>query len=274
MGPIFVTGAARSGKTLVRWMLSSHSRIAIARRAELWTEFGGRFGDLEHPANRERCVEAMLGRRQVAVLGIDPDRLLRDFAQGPGTYARLFALAHEQHASRCGKVRWGDQSARVERSAGDLLAAYPDARVIHLVRDPRDRHAALVERGPPRPGAAARTTTRWLSSVALARRNSRQFAGRYCILRYESLVGDPAATMQEVCRFLCESFEPLMLRMEAARRYDAERAAGDGIPISTAYVGRYRRSLRPREIALIQTAARGHMRALGYVPDRARAAPR
>jgi hypothetical protein len=80
--------------------------------------------------------------------------------------------------------------------------------------------------------------------------------------------------MQEVCRFLCESFEPLMLRMEAARRYDAERAAGDGIPISTAYVGRYRRSLRPREIALIQTAARGHMRALGYVPDRARAAPR
>jgi hypothetical protein len=68
-GPIFIGGTSRSGKTLMRWMLSSHPRIVVTRRTEMWTRFYGRFGDLTEPANLERCLRAMLERRQIADLG-------------------------------------------------------------------------------------------------------------------------------------------------------------------------------------------------------------
>ena len=269
MDPIFVTGASRSGKTLMRWMLSSHSRITVTPRAQLWPEFAGRFGSLGQPDNLERCIRVMLRRSQIAALETDADRLRRDFAQGAPTYARLFALVHQQHAERCGKVRWGDQSPQVERYADELLAAYPEARVLHMVRDPRDRHAALLERGRRRVGAAGETAARWLSSVTLALRHAQRYPGRYRIVRYETVVSAPETTMRELCAFLDEVFEPAMLRMEQARRYDGERASGDGNPISARYVGQYRERVRRSELEFIHAAAGTQMSVLGYPSERA-----
>ncbi len=267
-GPVFVGGAGRSGKTLVRWMLSSHSRIVVSRRTEMWPRFYGRFGDLRRPENFERCLRAMLDRKQIASLGPDPERLRRDFWQGAPTYARLFELFHEQYLQPSGKARWGDQTGLIERYADEVISAYPGARIVHLIRDPRDRHEAVAVRDPRRPGALGQSTATWLSSVALARRNLERYPDSYLLVRYETLVTSPERTMRDVCAFLDEEFEPAMVRMEGVRRYDNQRAAAaDGSPISTAFVGRYRHRLSPCELAFIQTIARQQMLAFGYPPD-------
>jgi len=267
-GPIFIGGAARSGKTLMRWMLSSHSRIAVSRRTDMWPRFHGRFGNLTRPENLDRCLTAMLARKQIAALNPDPDRLRRDFRRGEPTYARLFALIHEQYAERWGKVRWGDQTGSIERHADQLVAAYPGACVIQMIRDPRDRYEALAGRRRSRPGAVGRTTAEWLGSVAVADRNRLRYPDACIIVRYESLVAAPEETVRRVCAFIGETFEPAMLRMENARRYDPERArSSDGTPISTAYVGRYRGRLSRRDLAFIQAVAGRRMLALHYRPD-------
>ena len=267
-GPIFVGGAARSGKTLVRWMLSSHPRIVVTRRTEMWPRFYGRFGDLGRDENLERCLSAMIEREHIARLEPNLDALRRDFRLGERTYARLFALVHERYAERCGKARWGDQTAIIERFAEKILAAYPGAKVIHLVRDPRDRFEALLGRGPRRPGAVGHATAGWLLSASLAERNLARYPDSYRVVRYETLVTAPEVTVRELCAFLGEAFDPAMLRMDAARRYEEERAASaDGIPISTGYVGRYRQGIGRVDLAFIQAFAGRRMRALGYPPD-------
>lgn len=269
MGPIFVGGASRSGKTLMRWMLSSHSRIAVSRRTEMWPRFYARFGDLASPENLDRCLGAMLARPQIASLVTDPDRLRRDFAEGEPTYGRLFALVHEQYAARCRKPRWGDQTGLIERFADALMLAYPDARIIHMVRDPRDRHEAVVgTRRAHRAGALGRSTGSWLLSAGLARRNAARSPGAYRIVRYENLVDQPEETLRALCAFLGEAFEPAMLRLDGVRRYDRERAeAADGTPISTAHVGRYRERMSRPDLAFIQAVAGGEMVRQGYPPD-------
>jgi len=268
MDPIFVGGAGRSGKTLVRWMLSSHPRIVVTRRTEMWPRFYERFGDLGRDENLERCLHAMLEREHIARLEPDPERLRSDFRRGDPTYPRLFALVHEQHMERCGKSRWGDQTAMIERFADEILAAYPGARVIHLVRDPRDRFEALLGRGPRRPGAVGHATAGWLLSASLAERNLARYPDSYTVVRYETLVAHPEETLRELCAFLGEDFHPAMLRLDAARRYEEDRAASaDGSPISTAYVGRYRHGIGRGDLAFIQTFAGRRMRALGYTPD-------
>jgi hypothetical protein len=272
-GPIFVGGAARSGKTLMRWILSSHSRITVSRRTDMWPRFAGRFGDLRRPENLERCLRAMLRRKQIARLEPDLDRLRRDLRQGPPTYARLFALIHQQHAERCGKERWGDQTEFIERFADELMAAYPGATVIHMIRDPRDRHEALLQRGSRGLGLMGSLIADWLSSAALAERNLERYPDSYLVVRYEDLVGRPEATVRQVCAVIGQRFEPAMLRMDGVRRYDLERArAADGSPISVEYLGKYRR-VAPRDLAFIHAVAGARMRELGYVPDPVRLTP-
>jgi hypothetical protein len=269
-GPIYVGGAGRSGKTLMRWLLSSHSRVAMSCRADMWPRFYGRHGDLDRPRNLERCLRAMLARPQVAALVTDPERIRRDLRGSP-TYGRLFALVHEQHASRCGKPRWGDQSGAIERFAAPVIAAYPDARILHLIRDPRDRHEAVAARArPPRPGAAWRSAASWHRSARWARRNAARWPDNYRIVRYETLVRYPEQTMREVCAFLGEGFEPGMLRLDTARRYDRDREGPGGSPISTAYLDRHRGRVGAVDLAVIQRLTAGPMAEFGYPLEPAR----
>jgi hypothetical protein len=266
-GPLIIGGASRSGKTLMRWMCVSHSRIAVSRRTDMWPRYYRRFGDLGTRDNYDRCVQAMLRRPQIAALDVDTDALRRDFEGGPATYARLFALVHEQYARREGKARWGDQTGFVERFADELMRAYVAARVVHMVRDPRDRYAAILARGYRHPFPRWRATSNWLASARLAVRNRRRYPNAYMVVRYESLVARPEATMRDVCAFLEEEFEPEMLAMPGARRYDADRGRSvDGSPICRDHVGCYRGALSARDVAFIERTAQRSMREFGYVP--------
>lgn len=270
MGPIFIGGASRSGKTLMRWMLTSHPRIAVMRRTEMWPRFAGRFGDLGHAENLERCLRAMLERHQISALEPDLDRLRSALGAEP-TYARLFALLGQGYAERAGKTRWGDMSPGNERFAHEIMSAYEGARFIHLIRDPRDAYASLLlEKAPRRPGAVAAWTSPWIDSARLASAGAERYPGAYLAVRYETLVAEPEATMHQVCRLLGEAFDPAMLRMAEARRYDDVRTSSGVGPISTDFVGRYRGTLTRADVAYIQAVAGSEMRRFGYEPDAVR----
>ena len=267
-GPIYIGGATRSGKTLMRWLLASHPRIAVSRRADMWPRFYARYGDLAQPGNFDQCLAALLARSQVAALVTDPQRIRTDFARGSPTYGRLFALIQDQFAARCGKSRWGDQSGLIERFTEPVIGAYRDARILHVIRDPRDRHEAVAARADPlRPGAAGRSAASWLRSARFARRNAARWPDNYRVVRYETLVSRPEQTMREVCAFLAEDFEPEMLRVEATRRYDHEPTSDGGSPVSTAYVGRFRGRISPTDLAFIQSVARRPMDDFGYARE-------
>lgn len=265
--PIFVGGANRSGKTLMRWILSAHSTIDITRRSEMWHRYAGRFGRLDRTANLERCIAAMAGRRQIKSLAPDWDQVRREFARGEPTYARLFSLVHQQHAARLGKTRWGDQAGLIERFFDNILDGYPEMRLVHLVRDPRDRYAAIVQRdGRSRRGLKI-STDQWVLSARLAIRNAERRPDACKVVRYETLVTRPTETVRDVCGFVGETFEPEMVRLPGVRRYDDVREASpDGSPITSADVGRFTGQLDRRDLSYIQAEAGRLLPAFGYQP--------
>jgi hypothetical protein len=290
-GPIFIGGLSFSGKTQLRLLLGTHPNIVITRRTRMWTRFYGRFGDLSRPENFERCLEAMLRNKHICALNPDPARIREQFWQGTPAYERLFALIHEQHAERLGKPRWGDQLGSVEQYADPIFAAYPTARMIHLIRDPRARYAEkrssesssrkdaknakarrLDELGtssePERRENLAifassrqrfirdRTkvgweTAAWRRSAQLAQRNRQRYPNRYLVLHNEQLLGCPEQTLREVYEFLDESFFP------AALSKHESLASDNGRPCA----------ISGREVAFIQTYAKPEMLALGYRPQ-------
>jgi hypothetical protein len=249
-GPIFIGGPDRCGKTLLAGLLGSHSRISIpVVGSNLWPLFSRQHGDLRDLDNARRCLDAMLGYKHIAFLQPDREAVIRAFVDGPRTYAHLFAAVQEQHATRNGKPRWGDQTGLVERYADEIFESYPDVRFVHMVRDPRDRYAESRARWPGGRLGAGGATARWLFSVRLGQRNARRHGDRYRLLRYETLVTDPEGTVRDLCAFLGEAFEPSMLELGAVPTYRAKLEASietlpsearpaSGLPISPACIHR------------------------------------
>jgi hypothetical protein len=270
-GPIFIGGLDRSGKTTMRAFLASHPNIAIpAVGSNMETYFYGRFGDLARERNMERCLSAMLRYKHVRYLDPDPERVRREFRDGPATYERLFSLFLVQFAERQGKPRWGAQTGLIERYARELFDAFEGVRVIHMVRDPRDRYAASLEAWPDGRGRAGGAVARWRYSMRLAERNAQRFGDRYLVVRFEDLIEDTEATVRAVCAFVGEGFVPEMLSMVGAPEH-RRKLVGDvpeaRVRLSSRFIGGFRAGVPKRELAFMQLHAGRLMRAYGYEPE-------
>lgn len=268
-GPVYIGGLDRSGKTTMHAFLTSHPNISIpAVGSNMWTYFYGRFGDLGKADNLARCLDAMLRYKHVAFLQPDRARIECEFATGPPTYARLFSLFLIHSAERAEKPRWGAQTGLIERYADRLFEAYPGLKVVHMIRDPRDRYQASIEKWPKGRGRAGGAVARWNYSLRLAERHRRDHPDDYMIVRFEDLVTDTESTVREVSEFLDEDFHPEMMHMASAPTHRA-RIMGDRsgvVELSDGYIGRFRGAVPDSELAFIQSQAGAGMHRYGYEP--------
>ncbi len=136
--PVFVAGPDRSGTTLMFALLASHPDLSMVRRTNMWRYFHDRYGDLGDPEHLDECLTAMTSYRRMRHLEPDEARIREEFARGPSSYGRLFALFHTHHAQRCGKSRWGDKSLHTEHYADRVFREFPAAAGgAHGSRSPR-----------------------------------------------------------------------------------------------------------------------------------------
>ena len=271
-GPVFVAGLERSGTSLLYALLASHPEIAMSRRTNLWRYVYRQYGDISDPTQLDRCLNDMKHYKRLVVLDLDFDELRRAFLGGPRTYPRLFELVGLQVAARQNKPRWGDKSLLTERFAGPIFEAYPGARILHMMRDPRDRFASSKARWGRRLGGVGAGTAEWIWSAELAHANRATFPESYLIVRYEDLVTSPRETLVAICDFIDAPWAEEMLGMEGAETFRDEggnssygsRPAGT---ISSDSIGRHRSVLAEREIAFVDLMAGSEMDQLGYPRD-------
>jgi hypothetical protein len=270
--PIYLAGIERSGTSLMYALLASHPNIAMTRRTNLWTYFNNQYGDLNKTENLERCLSIMSQYKRLRAIQIDTDRVRHEFNQGEKTYARLFMLIEGHFAEKQGKPRWGDKSLNTERYMDDIFAVFPHAKVIHMMRDPRDRYASAKTRWTDMKGRVGAGTAMWLESVKLARRGQKRYPGQYMVVRYEDLVAQPEQMLRKICEFLGEAYVPEMLTMMGAPTHRnkgsnssyGKREVGK---ISTDSIARYRQVLSPQEIKYMQDFCKDGMREFGYELD-------
>jgi sulfotransferase family protein len=270
--PVYLAGIERSGTSLLFALLASHPKIAMTRRTNLWTYFYNRYGDLRQRENLKRCLAIMQRYKRLRTLGIDWERLKNEFLAGEATYPRLFTLVEGQYAEKLGRPRWGDKSLNTERYADAIFAAYPHAKIIHMMRDPRDRYASARSRWKKMTGKAGAGTAMWLVSANLALQNMRKYPDRYMVVRYETLVLQPEETLRQICAFLGEEYAPEMLTMEGAPKLlekGGNSSYGKRNPgvIAPDSIAKYRKVLSQPEIAFIQSYCKNHMLSYDYSLD-------
>jgi Sulfotransferase family len=214
--PIFVLGCPRSGTTLLRLLLGAHPRIAIPPETRLLLdayEHRGAYGDLRRLPNRQALAEwivAGAGTR-FGELGLDPRLVADEIIAGPPTLGSALEIALRAYARRLGKPRWGDKRPGYVQHIDALLRMFPDAQIVHLVRDGRDCVAELKRTPWWRMGVyhAIATWTQAIDSGQAAA--SRLPSDAYIEIQYERLASDPEDELRRLCAFLGEEYAPSMV---------------------------------------------------------------
>lgn len=220
--PIFVVGFQRSGTTLLQSLLGAHPRIAAPPELHFILRvayFADYFGDLADDANLRRALHEALNP-PVGILdecGFDEDALFERAAAGPRTYAGLFAAIMEDYAERNGRERWAEKTP--SQRPDDIWNLFPDARVVHIIRDPREVVASSLDMPWERRSAAPIALDLRHFTLESVERGRRAGAGRYLQVRYEDLARDPEALLRVVCAFIGEDYDLGML--DPARRGQA-----------------------------------------------------
>ena len=271
-GPIFIAGPERSGTSLIYALLASHPNIAMTRRTNMWTHYYNQYGDLSQPENFERCLMMMIRYKRLIKLNPDPDRIREDFWKGEPTYPRLFAILEEHFAEQQGKERWGDKSLNTERYTDQIVQAYPHARILHMIRDPRDRYASSLTRWKVSRGGIGSGTGIWLLTSNRAEHYQNKYPNNYRTVRYEDLTANPEKVLQEICEYIGEPYTEEMLSMEGAKGFRdqggnssySKRKPGK---ITTSSIGKYRDVLTKSQVAFLQLFSKRTMLKYGYQLD-------
>ena len=275
--PIFIVGCPRSGTTLVQLMLHAHPEIAIPPENRFLLEVYDRrehFGDLREDTNRRKLAKFIVKRRRSRLndLGLPPRRTRRRIVASAPTIGSAVATVLRDYAAQFGKRRWGDKRPSYIHRLDDVRRMFPDAQIIHVIRDGRDCVASLT-RMPWWQGGAIAATWSWRMAMVRGRRaGARLDADSYLEVRYEDLVMVPEAQARRLCAFLDEPFDPAMLAPQEVaevavpeRKVWHARTHGE---IDDAAVERWREDLEPWELDLFEFVAAPQLAQHGYALSR------
>ncbi len=168
----------------------------------------------------------------------------------------------------------------VKETSADIYAAelfkwFPNLRIIHLVRDPRDNYAALkagVQNYYSQMGENDRATlasllNRALLDMRMAILNKKRFgADRYLVLRFEDIAQSTEKSMQIVTSFLGIKFDSCLLKptvfnhLTAGNNFEGEQMRS----VVAKNVGRWRERINPEEAMIIEFHFSGIMEKFGY----------
>lgn len=259
--PFFVMGCQRSGTTLVARILDSHSRIAVYLGTHYYLLFGPdrhRYGDLRKSSNLMRLIDDL--REDTRVRGVNPPEA-HEFLEAlvAPTFEGVLTTFLHLYAQRQGKVRSSDKTPEHYFYLSEILEKFPESPVIFTMRDPRDAVLSIRKgMGTSLDGSI------WAWSQAFL---SYQRASRPVhLVRYEDLVRKPAETVEAMCAFLGERYEPTMFQYfehTPVRFHTMSHHWKLFKPVDAGSIGNFRQ-MPTHEIERIEAACAAGMEAMGY----------
>ncbi len=228
MDKVFILGNPRSGTSLFRLMLNSHSMINATPECGFLHWWYKKYADWDCScvlSNRlDEYISDLASSKRIEDWKMDYTLLKEKIIQEkPENYAKLGELVYTFYGEQKGKKAKviADKNNYYINHFNDLNEIWPDAKYILVVRDGRDvacsylNMETLVTNSPYKPKLSTDIKTiakEWLTN----NQNILSFSeslinSQFMVIRYEDFVTDSALYLTKVCHFLGLNFEPEML---------------------------------------------------------------
>lgn len=218
MNKVFIFGAPRSGTTLLRLLLTNHPKVHIPAESPFLMLLIRRylFRPYFKKISDKRILEDLSnlgGRSIIQRWGVDADAIadLKNVISGK-TFAdsieEIYKLSIDENSDEI--TYWGDKNNSYQLYAGVLLKLFPDAKFIHIVRDPRAIYNSFKklslkgldnEFAPKIPKSAESFALDWYGRMKAMER-FKDNCPNLLELRYEDLVMNLDSTLEIICTFL------------------------------------------------------------------------
>jgi len=272
--PFFIIGCPRSGTTVFQLLLDSHPLIAVPPESHFFLSYRRLLDNPAFDLTSSRHFDLFLRmvEKDWRIRNWKLDSPLAEiYSNVPRSPAHFIDMLFSAYARQEGKVHWGDKTPQHAQCLETILAVFPQARIIHLVRDGRDvaESLARVHIGPQSITGRARRWRHYINRVEQVR--SHISPSRFKAVRFEDLVMRTEETMAAVFRFLEE--EPadrgrnIASRDSAAgRQYRTSSPLHSSAarPLSGDKIGVYKKNMTEREKEIFESIAGRELRANGY----------
>ncbi len=265
--PLFIIGNPRSGTSLLRLILTSHSEILIPPECGFIIWLLQKYKDWSESDNLTVRLDQFLSDL-FDCKKIDTWQLNKDFvfeiikSKNPRNYSELTSSVYEAYGCLINKKFnvWGDKNNFHLNHLDELQELFNKAKFIHIIRDGRDvacsyREVMRIDSkspyAPVLPIDIRTIANEWLNNVTKVI-NCMDKIGSYrsITIRYEDLVTNPEPLLRELCMWIGIEYEADMLefykfnyknKLEPDKTLDWKKRTLE--PISNDTVGQYKEIL-------------------------------
>lgn len=258
----FIIGCPRTGTTLLRRILNSHSFIAIPPESLFIYEY-----IISDSASLDQKKEMLC--KEPAFESWDIELTLADLSSCHSIVDCL-VKAHQKYALANGKYFWGHKTQTLIRYADQIAKSFPDCVFIHTVRDSRAVVNSLKKSKSHRLNVLM-GSRRYNLDTNLGIAFEHLYPHRCRRVIYEELIQNPHKTIIGLCEWIGIHYEPTMLtnRMNHALRFDAAEVRNDhhrnvNTEINPLFADKWKHELSDHEIIITTSLTYETMNKLDY----------
>jgi Sulfotransferase family len=283
--PVFIVGCPRSGTSYLYHLLLSAGGFAEFRtQMNVFDVLEPIYGDLGVARNKKRMLNAWLKSKAFDVSGLRAKEIAAKVSSQCCGASDFLRIVMEEVGRKQGVESWIDSTPTNIPHLLRIKKDFPDARIIHIIRDGRDVALSIDKRGWSRPLPwdrgkglmAAGLYWEWI--VRKGRKLGSALQPDYLEVRYEYLVREPAATLQALAVFLQHDLDYERIRKVSIgsvktplTSFQEELEAHQFSP-----VGRWKNKdkLPLDQLAMLESLVGGLLQELGYVLSMNRPQPK
>ncbi len=254
---VAIVGVGRSGTTLLMSMLNAHPEIVFPPEFHFINQ---------HLAQKPKAsLDEAVIRLQTDVrfqrLQVDLEDVIRPFRdKRPFSMPELYKAILHYYATQQDAKIIGDKAPKYVEYLPTIKQIFPNAKVIHLIRDPRDVYLSRTKADWSSQRADILQYLAYRAQYELGcHQGGKLFGNNYLAIQYENLLLQPETELQKMCQWLQISFTQEMLQFsDSAQKLVAsdEMAWKKEVlgPLLTNNMNKWERALTPEKIGRIEAA--------------------
>jgi len=221
-GPLFIVGMPRSGTKLLRDLLNQNPSVGIPiAESNFIPKMIRQYGDPPELQEAEMFDSFYNDYTQTSFFwwmrrfGYEMSKEYLDGNADKTSWRSVFETIIRYHApeGRETDFIWGDKTPSYLYHLKQLKGLYPEAKILHIIRDPRDYCLSRFKAWGTHLYSSAEM---WREGIEVARKDGGQMGNDYMEIYFESLLDGPESILRKICAFLECEFRADMLELGRA----------------------------------------------------------